>query len=141
MHKDTKFQKGNHFGKGRPEGSKSKAQLAIEDIGLEAGEQIMAKTVNLALKGDLGAIKLVLDRIYPPRKGARIKLQIPKIENLKDLLVAHERIMMLMSEGILSCQETEEISKVFDHHGKMVQLIDFDHRLTALEEQLSEKSK
>ncbi len=47
--------------------------------------------------------------------------------------------MMLMSEGNLSCQETEEISKVLDRHGKMVQLIDFDHRLTTLEEQILPK--
>lgn len=56
-------------GGGRPKGSKNKATVAIEAMFEGEAEQIGRRCIELAKAGDPTALKLVMDRIAPVRKG------------------------------------------------------------------------
>lgn len=62
---------------GRPKGSKNKSTLIKNAIELNLTEklqhdavEIYQKTVDMALKGDTTCIKILMDRLLPPRKAS-----------------------------------------------------------------------
>jgi len=64
-----KGQSGNPAG--RPKGAKNKTTLAAESLLKDHAEAITQKVIDLALQGDLLALKMCLDRLLPlPRRPA-----------------------------------------------------------------------
>jgi hypothetical protein len=61
------------------------AALAIMEADAEA---ISKRAVELALAGDLTAIRLVLDRLVSPARDRPIQLALPKINAASDLIAA-----------------------------------------------------
>ena len=55
---------------GRPVGTRNKTTLAALSLIEDEGEQLARKAVELALDGDLPALKLCMDNYYHPRKNA-----------------------------------------------------------------------
>lgn len=70
------FSEGNKYGVGRPEGSKSKAQLRLEQIGYDNAEEIMYRVVQMAKEGNIEAIRFVMGPLYKPRPGNFINYEI-----------------------------------------------------------------
>jgi uncharacterized protein DUF5681 len=60
------FQAGNP---GRPPGSKNKTTQLMEQLAEGQAEQLVQKVLKLANAGDIACLRMVLDRIWPPRKG------------------------------------------------------------------------
>ena len=56
-------------GGGRPKGSKNKATIAVENMMEGEAEAITRRCIDLAKAGDPTALKIVMDRIAPVRKG------------------------------------------------------------------------
>ena len=52
---------------GRPKGARHRTTMAIEALLEGEGEAITRKAIEAAKAGDMVAIRLVLDRICPPR--------------------------------------------------------------------------
>jgi Family of unknown function (DUF5681) len=68
---DGTFAKGNSINPaGRPKGSLNKSTMAALAIMEADAETISRKAVELALGGDLTAIRIVLDRLVAPRAPA-----------------------------------------------------------------------
>ena len=91
--KDTRktghrFARGNSFGRGRPQGSRNKATIALQALLDEEGEQITRKAIEMALAGDSTALRLVLERLVPPVRERRLSLELPKIETPAGVLAA-----------------------------------------------------
>jgi hypothetical protein len=59
----TQFQPGHPGGPGRPQGSRNKATLALDQIADDAGKAILEMMVEAAKSGDMRAAELVLQRI------------------------------------------------------------------------------
>lgn len=63
----VKGQSGNPSG--RPKGAKNKTTLAAESLLKDHAEAITQKVIDLALQGDLLALKMCMDRLLPlPRR-------------------------------------------------------------------------
>ena len=66
---NTRFRPGESGNPGgRPKGSRNKATLAMEALLDGEGEEITRKAIELAKDGDMGAIRVCMDRIAPPRR-------------------------------------------------------------------------
>src|SRR5262249_20480454 len=63
------FERGNPGGPGRRDGSRNAATLLLDKLAEGDGEEILRKTLEDAKGGDANARKLVLDRVWPIRKG------------------------------------------------------------------------
>ena len=66
---------------GRPKGARHASTLAIEALLDGEGEAITRKAIEAAKAGDMVAIRLVLDRICPPRKSRPIHIELPAISD------------------------------------------------------------
>ena len=53
---------------GRPKGSRNVTTLALETLLDGQAAALTQKAIDLALSGDMAALRLCLDRILPPRK-------------------------------------------------------------------------
>lgn len=107
----------------------------IDRLGKENIELIFKKTIETALKGDVPAAKIVMDKVIPSRKGIRQKIEIPKINNVKDLLAAQNSVTNLMSDGEISSAEAIEISAVLEKNKSMYDLIEIAEAVKKLEDQ------
>src|ERR1700721_3212046 len=70
---------------GRPKGSRNAATLALESLLDGQAVALTRKAVELALAGDIAALRLCLDRILPPRKDRPVSFEMPQINNAEDV--------------------------------------------------------
>src|SRR5437588_12983803 len=79
------FQPGNS---GRPLGSKNKVTQTLEQLAEGQAEQIFQKVWELAQAGDVACLRMLLDRIWPPRRAQPINVTMPRINSSQDALDA-----------------------------------------------------
>lgn len=81
----ARFEKGNtaSVGKGRPKGSGRISKL-IEELDSDLPE-IRKKVVQMAKEGDLAAVKLIWDRVYPISTSQLLQLEA-QMEQIRALV-------------------------------------------------------
>lgn len=97
-------------------------------------DSICQKLIELAIGGNIQAIKLVLDRILPPKASRSVEIAIPKIENTNDALQAISNVIHAVGQGELTPSEGEAITKIIQSFTQALQSHEFDQRLSILEQ-------
>jgi hypothetical protein len=118
---------------GRPHGSRNKATLALEALLDGEGEAITRKAIEKALKGDTAALRLCLERIYPPRKSRPIALALPKIETPDDISKAQGTVIGAMAIGDITPEEASVIAGVLEAKRRSIETCELEARMVALE--------
>jgi hypothetical protein len=77
---------------------------------------------------------MMLDRIWPPRKGQPVNVVMPPINTSQDLLAAIASIWTAIGEGRLTPDEASALSVVVDRSVQAIELHDIIKRIAALEE-------
>ena len=96
-------------------------------------EALTKKAIDLALAGDMQALRLCMDRLSPPRKDRPVQFEMPPIETLEDLPKATRALMAAVASGELTPSEAAELGKLVDAHVKAIEATDLSRRLEALE--------
>jgi len=96
-------------------------------------EGLTRKCVELALAGDLTALRLCLERIVPPRKDAPVQVTLPPMESPADLPAVTSAILEAVAGGSLTPSEAQALGGLVEVHRKAVELAEFERRLSALE--------
>jgi hypothetical protein len=78
---------------GKPRGARNKVTVAVESLMGEYGPQVTARVIKRACAGDMGAARLVLERIAPPRRGHPVRLKLPKISDAVSVMNAHAALL------------------------------------------------
>ena len=65
---------------GQPKGSRNATTIALEKLLDGQATALTQKAIDLALAGDMAALRLCLDRILPPRKDRPVTFVLPPIE-------------------------------------------------------------
>jgi hypothetical protein len=125
------FQPGNP---GRPPGSKNKTTQFLEQLAEGQAEQLFQKVLEQALAGDVSSQRIILDRLWPPRKAQPINVTMPRINNSQDALAAIASICTALGEGRLTPDETSALSLVIGRSIQVIELQDVERRIAALEE-------
>ncbi|GEO18403.1 DUF5681 domain-containing protein [Microvirga aerophila] len=118
---------------GRPKGSRNKTTLALEALLDGEAEAITRKAVEMALEGDLTAMRLVMDRIMPPRKERPIMCTMPKMETAADAVKGSAALVDAVANGDITPGEAGELVKLIDGFTKAVELYEIQQRLDKLE--------
>src|SRR5690348_18382849 len=67
--------------KGRPKGSRNKAQLLLESMLEDDCEVILRKMVEKAKEGDPAALRLYVSRLLPVRRDRAVSFDLPDIKS------------------------------------------------------------
>ena len=129
-----KGQSGNPAGK-KP-GTRHRATLAIEQLLDGEGEALTRKAIELALDGDMSALKLCLDRICPPRKSRPIAIDLPDVKTCEGVSQAQAAIVQSVGEGELTPDEGQVLSNILESRRKSIETADHEHRLYELESRM-----
>lgn len=131
------FAKGNPGGPGRRDGSRNAATLLLDKLAEGDGEEILRKTLKDAKGGDANARKLVLDRIWPVRKGRPVSLDLPAIVAAADVVAALGLVAEAVGAGNITPDEGAAVANVLEIKRKAIETAELEARITALEKEHS----
>jgi hypothetical protein len=133
----TQFQPGQSGNpNGRPKGSRNASTLALEALLDGEAEALTRKAVELALAGDIAALRMCLDRILPPRKDRPVSFEMPTIDTAEDAKAASAALLAAVAAGSLTPSEAAEIGKLVDSYLKAIETTEVLARLDKLEKKL-----
>jgi hypothetical protein len=126
---------------GRPRGSRNRTALLMEHLlGYEA-EAIGRKAVEMAIKGDMAAIRLCMDRLAPARKDEPVAFELPPLEKPADSVAAAATLVAAVAEGELTPSEAAQLAKVIEVYVRAIETKVFDERLTSLEKEVAAQNQ
>lgn len=135
MAKWQKGQSGNP--KGRKKGGKTQSTIIRQQLESHSDE-IINKVVEIALRGNLNAIKLCLERICPPLKQAEVSFEFGNIGG-KSLTEKGEVIINSLAEGNITAHEARNAISILLTQGRLKEIDELENRLSSLEEALNDR--
>ena len=130
---DGKFKPGNKHGTGRPHGSRNKASLAVEEMLEGEVEGLTRKAIDLAMGGDMQALRLCMERLCPPRKDRPISVKLPKVKSASDTSKALAGVLEAVTGGNITPSEGTALAGIIEQQRRVIETIEIERRLTKLE--------
>ena len=136
---DTRWQKGQSGNpSGRPPGAKHKATLVIEELLEGQAEAIGQKCIEKALEGDGVALKLVMERLVPLRKGRPVQFDLPDVAGAADLSKALGAVLQATSTGSLTPDEAASVAQIIEARRRAIETAELEQRVADLEKATNE---
>ena len=107
------FKPGNS---GRPKGARNRATLAVEALLAGEAETLTRKAIELALEGNILALKICLDRILPPRRERDVALNLPALHTPGDAGEVSASILAAVTKGEITLGEATELAGLVAAH-------------------------
>jgi len=96
-------------------------------------ESLISKAVEMALDGDVSALKVCLDRISPPLKSQAECAVIPDIKPNDSLVTKTSKVIAATTDGSISVDTAKNFVSLFIGHSNLIKFEEFEKRITALE--------
>ena len=128
------FQKGQSGNpEGRPNGSRNATTLALETLLDGQAQTLTQKAIDVALTGDIPALRLCLDRILPPRKDRPVTFALAPIDSAQDAAGTVSAVLAAVAAGEMTPVDAGEISKLIETYVKVFETAELAERLERLE--------
>ena len=122
--------------RGRPKGIEDR-RVALRALLEPRAPQLVEKVVQKALKGDVGALRLCLDRLIPPVKARYETVSLPLGGTLAD---KGNAVLDAAARGELSPDELSMLMQAINAQAHIVKVDDLERRVKELEERRNGKS-
>ena len=122
---------------GKAKGTRNAATLALEQMLDGESESLMRLAIDLAREGNKGALRLVVERILPPRRERPMQFQLPRLETAEDAVAAINAIAEGIARGELSESEAASANALVGSFIKCLEFVDYERKFAALEEKIS----
>ena len=119
---------------GRPKGSRNATTIALETLLDGQATALTQKAIDVALTGDIPALRLCLDRILPPRKDSPVAFDLPEMKSLSDAVPAMGALVKAVGQGDLTPTEAAELTKMVQAFAKIIETAELEERVRKLEE-------
>jgi len=127
---DGTFRHGNP---GKPRGARHKATVAALALLDGEADRLTRKAVEVALTGDVTALRLCLERIAPPSKDAPVTFNLPAMRSAGDAAKAAGAVLEAVAEGELTPTEGAHVMGLVDAYRRTLEATELEVRLAALE--------
>jgi hypothetical protein len=118
---------------GRPRGSRNKDTVLVEQMFERFGGALANKAVNMALEGNMAAMRLCVSRIAAPRRHRASDFALLPLRSAADLAPAIAAIAEAVGDGAISADEAFQLSQIVDAFGRALAAADIEARLQRLE--------
>jgi hypothetical protein len=119
--------------RGRTKGTRNHATRIAETLLEGEARALVHKAVELALAGDVTALKLCLERILPRRHERTVTFALPSVSEPKHAAAALTRIVDGVGAGELTPGEAKALVSLVEAALKTLETVDHERRLSALE--------
>jgi hypothetical protein len=109
---------------GRPKGARNKAAIVIEALLENEAEALTRKLIELALKGNIPALRLCFERLSPPRRDHGVAFDLPTIESAADALLASSAVLESCAARTLSPSEAADVMGLIATHLRVIERAD-----------------
>ena len=120
--------------KGKPKGTRNKATMMVLQLMEGAAEEITRTVLDAARNGDLGAAKMVLERLAPPLRERPVHLDLPDTGTPEGCLHAQSAILHAVGAGDLLPSEGAVLAGIVENRRRSIETVELESRITALEE-------
>ena len=132
-----RFARGNKGGPGNPKlRHLAELQATVHDaVSPRMLEGVIKNLVKLALGGDVGAARLLLDRVLGKvrESPAETAFKLPRVKSVGDLPGALNKVMQAAARGDIDTAEALQFATMIDMTGRALAAAEVDERLTRLE--------
>jgi hypothetical protein len=126
---------------GRPSGIGDK-RMQLSKLLQPHAEQIINKIIDLALNGNMDALRLCMERLIPKIKNEPINFELPEdLSNTENLLNSNASLINAVASGAVTVEGAEALSALIDSHCKLMLVNDYAKRIEALEKVLQDRQE
>ena len=118
---------------GRPAGSRNKATHLAQALLDGEAELLMRTAVEQAVAGNVGALRLCLDRLVPLRRERTVAVALPPVETASDAVKAAGQVAALVGAGELTPSEGQALASVIEAQRRAIETEELERRVSALE--------
>jgi Family of unknown function (DUF5681) len=122
---------------GKLPGTRNRTSVLIETLLLGDAEDVTRKVLELAKAGDMIAIKLVLDRLAPPRRDQPVRIRLPRLSCAADAARAMSIIAAAVAVGRLTPDEGVGLARLMESYIRTTEAAELEQRVVALEERMT----
>jgi hypothetical protein len=120
--------------RGAKRGSRHKASLLAESLLEGETDRLTRRCIYSALKGDMQAMKLCIERLLPPVRSRPISFKLPELHTTSDALSAISSIVEGVSRGQILVDEAQALTDIVGTFVKALEVSALEDRLVALEQ-------
>jgi len=120
--------------RGRPKGSRNKVSVELDALAEQTAPYVLKAAIKSALAGDVAAQKLILERLWPARKGRPVRIDLPAVETAADAANGINRVIAAIAEGELSPEEGAALAGILERRIQHFELLEHEARLARLEQ-------
>lgn len=120
--------------RGKAKGTKNHATLAAENLLKGELESICRRLIQEATSGNMQAIKMILDRVLPPKRTPSTHFDLPNFEGSAGVMNAISSVMKAVSQGNLSIGDGEALTRMIDAYMRAKEAYDYEERLSKIEQ-------
>jgi hypothetical protein len=132
------FGKGNHFGRGRPKGSRNRKTVVGQLLLDSHAEAVLTKALELAENGDGPLLRFFLGYILPEPKELPIKTGPLPMGDAAELSKSSKNLMEKTTAGKINLRDASAIADLMEHRRQILKTEDHEMRLRAVEKQARE---
>jgi len=118
---------------GKPTGSRHRATVAALALLDGQAEALTRKAVEMALAGDVTALRLCLERIASPRRDAPVAFALPAMQSAGDAAKAAAAVLGAVAGGDLTPTEGAHIVALIEAYRRALETTELEARVAALE--------
>ncbi len=122
------------YPRGRPRGSRHTVSLAIENLLEGEAEALTRKAIQLALDGDLIALRLCLERLCSPVKQRPVRIEIPTVKSASEAVGAMTAVLESVSTGEITTGEGQALADMIERFRRVLETEELERRIGALED-------
>ena len=131
--KSHRFQSGNQYGRGRPQGSRNKATIVLQSLLEGEGEAITRVAVERAKRGDASALRLCFERLIPEKKERAVRLDFGSIQTIEGVAQAIDTLLQAVGKGEITPSEAATLASVLETRRRVIETEELERRILQLE--------
>jgi hypothetical protein len=99
----------------------------------DEGEAITRKAIEMAKAGDATALRLVIERLIPPTRERRLRLNLLQVDKPERIFAAIGVVLSAVADGTITPGEGQTIAALLESQRKSIETVQLEQRLAALE--------
>ncbi len=123
---------------GRPPGSRNRGNALVDELLESRARQLTRKAIEMALKGNVLALRLCLERLAPARRERAMLLELPPPASAEGISAGFSKVVDAMATGELTPSETNSAAELLESARRSLETTELARRIEEMEERLAE---